>query len=281
MHDLMVKFPASWPEPVVVIVCMVVLAALDFLGALAAAEGLARRSNVLLVLGAISFVLLFWFYASSLQYAELAVVTFGWIVLLQISLLLLDRIHYGISLAPGKVGDAPLSEQEPAIGRVIVHDLMVKFPASWPDPVVVIVCMVVLAALDFLGALAAAEGLARRSNVLLVLGAISFVASVLVLRVLAAVRRACGRHVRLDRAAPDQPAAARPHPLRHLARAREVGGDRRDPGRAGLSRARSRPLGGRPARRAQSSAATPSSTSSERLERLDRRTYVRVEHTFL
>jgi len=98
----MVKFPASWPEPVVVIVCMVVLAALDFLGALAAAEGLARRSNVLLALGALSFLLLFWFYASSLQYAELAVVTFGWIVLLQISLLLLDRIHYGISLAPGK-----------------------------------------------------------------------------------------------------------------------------------------------------------------------------------
>jgi hypothetical protein len=102
VHDLMVKFPANWPDSVVVIVCMVVLAALDLVGALAAAEGLARRSNVLLALGALSFLLLFWFYASSLQYAELAVVTFGWIVLLQISLLLLDRIHYGVSLAPGK-----------------------------------------------------------------------------------------------------------------------------------------------------------------------------------
>jgi hypothetical protein len=102
VHDLMVKFPASWPEPVVVIVCMVVLAGLDLAGALAAAEGLARRSNVLLALGAVSFLFLFWFYASSLQYAELAVVTFGWIVLLQISLVLLDRLHYGVSLAPGK-----------------------------------------------------------------------------------------------------------------------------------------------------------------------------------
>src|SRR5262245_7229179 len=98
----MVKFPASWPDPVIVIVCMVVLAGLDLVGAVAAAEGLARRSNLLLLLGAASFLALFWFYASSLQYAELAVVTFGWIVLLQISLILVDRLHYGISLAPGK-----------------------------------------------------------------------------------------------------------------------------------------------------------------------------------
>lgn len=102
MHDLMVKFPASWPEPVVVIVCMVVLAGLDFVGALAAAEGMARRSNLLLLVGAASFLVLFWFYASALQYAELALVTFGWIVLLQVGLLLVDRMYYGTTLAPGK-----------------------------------------------------------------------------------------------------------------------------------------------------------------------------------
>ena len=102
MHDLMVKFPASWPEPVIVIVCMVALAGLDLLGALAAAEGLARRSNVLLVLGAISFLALFWFYASALQYAELAVVTFGWIVLLQVALVAVDRIRYGAQPTGGQ-----------------------------------------------------------------------------------------------------------------------------------------------------------------------------------
>ena len=39
-----------------------------------------------LVLGAGAFVVLFWVYASSLQYAELAVVTMGWIVLLQVGI---------------------------------------------------------------------------------------------------------------------------------------------------------------------------------------------------
>ena len=46
--------------------------------------------------------MLFWVYASSLQYAELALVTMGWIVMLQVGLVVLDRVRYGVELPPGK-----------------------------------------------------------------------------------------------------------------------------------------------------------------------------------
>ena len=36
------------------------------------------------------------------EYAELALVTMGWIVLLQVGLLALDRVRYGVELPTGK-----------------------------------------------------------------------------------------------------------------------------------------------------------------------------------
>lgn len=103
MSDILLRFPASWPEPLVAGVCMLALAALDFAGAVAAAEWVARRSTTMMVIGILAFVVLFWFYASALQYAELAVVTFGWIVFLQISIVLLDRFRYEVYLPTGKL----------------------------------------------------------------------------------------------------------------------------------------------------------------------------------
>lgn len=102
MTEILFRFPTSWPRPVVAIVCMAVLGVLDFVGALAAAEWVARRSSALAVVGVVAFGVLFWFYASALQYAELAVVTFGWIVFLQVALLLVDRFRYGVQLPVGK-----------------------------------------------------------------------------------------------------------------------------------------------------------------------------------
>jgi hypothetical protein len=103
MTDILLRFPASWPAPLVAGVCMLTLAALDFAGALAAAEWVARRSTTMMVIGILAFVVLFWFYASALQYAELAVVTFGWIVFLQISIVVLDRFRYEVHLPTGKL----------------------------------------------------------------------------------------------------------------------------------------------------------------------------------
>lgn len=40
--------------------------------------------------------------ASSLQYAELAVVTVGWVVVLQVGLVLVDRFRYAVELPPAE-----------------------------------------------------------------------------------------------------------------------------------------------------------------------------------
>lgn len=99
---MLIRVPQEWPQPLVATLAMVVLAVLDLAGALAAKEAVLHRSVGYAVLGAVSFVALFWVYASSLQYAELAPVTFGWIVILQVGLVLLDRLHYGVGIPAGK-----------------------------------------------------------------------------------------------------------------------------------------------------------------------------------
>ena len=99
----LIRLPESWPLPVVAALCMVALAGLDLLGAIAAKEWAEKQNTVALALGALSFIVLFWVYASSLQYAELAVVTMGWIVLLQVGIILVDRLHFGATLPAGKM----------------------------------------------------------------------------------------------------------------------------------------------------------------------------------
>ena len=98
---MLIRVPDSWPQPLVAALAMLALAVLDLAGAFAAKEAVERRSPVIAGLGAIAFLLLFWVYASSLQYAELAPVTLGWIVLLQVGVLLLDRFRYDAHLPHG------------------------------------------------------------------------------------------------------------------------------------------------------------------------------------
>lgn len=97
----MIRFPQSWPQPAVAALAMLLLAALDLAGAWAAKEAVTRRSVGMAALGGLLFLLLFWVYASSLQYADLAPVTFGWVVLLQVGVLLLDRFRYQATLPRG------------------------------------------------------------------------------------------------------------------------------------------------------------------------------------
>jgi hypothetical protein len=98
----LLKAPESWPTWLVGAIAMVALAVLDIAGALAARQWATTSHVAPLLLGAGTFLLLFWVYASALQYAELALVTMGWIVVLQVGLLLIDRFHFGVQLAPGK-----------------------------------------------------------------------------------------------------------------------------------------------------------------------------------
>ncbi len=98
----LLKAPQSWPTVVTATVAMGALAGLDIAGAIAAKEWSVNGSNAAAAIGVTSFVLLFWVYASALQYAELAVVTMGWIVLLQVGLLVIDSVRYGVQHSTGQ-----------------------------------------------------------------------------------------------------------------------------------------------------------------------------------
>ena len=96
----MLRLPSSWPLVVNATVAMAALAVIDLVAAYAAKEWVLHRASSMLALGVVSMVLLFWVYASALQFAELSVVTFGWIVLLQLGVLVLDQFKYGVNHPP-------------------------------------------------------------------------------------------------------------------------------------------------------------------------------------
>ncbi|MFN0282830.1 MAG: hypothetical protein ACKVZ6_12780 [Kineosporiaceae bacterium] len=98
---MFIRAPHSWSPLTVAAVAMVLLAALDLAGAYAAKEAVVRRSPAFAAVGITLFVLLFWVYSSSLQYADLAPVTLGWLVVLQVGVVLLDRFHYGSPVPRG------------------------------------------------------------------------------------------------------------------------------------------------------------------------------------
>ncbi|MCA9858067.1 MAG: hypothetical protein KC438_00025 [Thermomicrobiales bacterium] len=81
---------------------MVILAGLDFCGALLAKQWADNGSRLCFLIGIASFIVLFVFYAASLKTAELSVVTMGWVVLLQVGLVLIDRLHYDVAISADK-----------------------------------------------------------------------------------------------------------------------------------------------------------------------------------
>ena len=80
---------------------MLMLAGLDFIGAVLAREWATERNHWLFAGGLVAFGALFAVYAVSLRLAELSTVTFGWIVTLQVGLLL-ERVRYEVVLPSGK-----------------------------------------------------------------------------------------------------------------------------------------------------------------------------------
>ena len=73
----LLRAPDSWPTWLVGAIAMIALAALDVAGALAAKQWVTTANVAPLLLGSATFLVLFWVYASALQYAELALVTNG------------------------------------------------------------------------------------------------------------------------------------------------------------------------------------------------------------
>jgi hypothetical protein len=85
-------------------VVVVLLAGLDLVGSVLAKEwaGDGSSRHWFFAAGAAVFLVLFVVYAIGLKYAEMSTVTFGWIVVLQVGVLLVERLRYGVSLPTGK-----------------------------------------------------------------------------------------------------------------------------------------------------------------------------------
>lgn len=79
-------------DPVRAVAAMVVLAALDLVGALLARQWSDHRSAVSLVGGVVVFGVLFVVYGKSLDYAHLTTITVGWLVMLQLGVMVLDGV---------------------------------------------------------------------------------------------------------------------------------------------------------------------------------------------
>lgn len=98
--------PQGIPPAVVFILtsvsAMLALALLDFVGAIFAKEWADTRQPWWFVAGLLTFMALYCVYAISLKTAELSIVTIGWVVFLQVGLLLYERVRYGASLPPLK-----------------------------------------------------------------------------------------------------------------------------------------------------------------------------------
>ena len=93
----------AWTAAITSVAAMVGLAALDFTGAIFAKESVERQHTGLYVAGAVSFLALYVIYAQILKTAELSIVTIGWVVFLQVGLLLVDRFRYGVDFGSTKL----------------------------------------------------------------------------------------------------------------------------------------------------------------------------------
>lgn len=98
----MLTVPSALPVPVLLLLAAALLAALDMAGAVAAKRWATSGSTLWFLGGVALFAVLFWTYGSALQYAELSIVTMGWIVMLQVGLLVLDRVQNAVVLSSGQ-----------------------------------------------------------------------------------------------------------------------------------------------------------------------------------
>lgn len=98
------------PAVIIVPVMIVVLAGIDIVGGIVAKSWALGRSPWAFAAGVVLFVLLFWVYGMSLRHGELSTITIGWVVLVTLADMGLDRFHYDVHF--------PLSKWLAALGAV-------------------------------------------------------------------------------------------------------------------------------------------------------------------
>lgn len=90
------------PAAAIVPVMIVVLAGIDIAGGIVAKSWALGRSPWAFAAGVVLFTLLFWVYGMSLRHGELSTITIGWVVLVTLADMGLDRFHYDVHYPPSK-----------------------------------------------------------------------------------------------------------------------------------------------------------------------------------
>jgi hypothetical protein len=90
------------PAALLVPTLIALLAAVDFLLGLVAKSWSGSGSAPLLTLGLALSAVLFWLYGISLRHGHLSSITLGWVVVLTVADLLVDRFQFGVQLPPSK-----------------------------------------------------------------------------------------------------------------------------------------------------------------------------------
>ncbi len=93
---------ARVPAVVIVPVMIIVLAGVDIAGGIVAKSWALGRSPWMFAVGIALFALLFWVYGISLRHGELSTITIGWVVLVTLADMGLDRFHYGVHFPTSK-----------------------------------------------------------------------------------------------------------------------------------------------------------------------------------
>lgn len=82
---------------VIVVGITALLAVIDVLGSIMAKEWSDRRHPWLFAVGAVCAIGLFVLFAVAVRYAEMSTVTLGWVVSMQVGLMLTEQFRYGIA----------------------------------------------------------------------------------------------------------------------------------------------------------------------------------------
>ncbi|MGX7679494.1 hypothetical protein ACSMXN_11435 [Jatrophihabitans sp. DSM 45814] len=97
----LLKMTDVLPRTLLAVAAMLVLAGLDLVGAILARRWADSGSVAFLAAGLCCFAVLFWVYSSSLRYAELIPITFGWIAALQVGLIVIERVRSAAAVPAG------------------------------------------------------------------------------------------------------------------------------------------------------------------------------------
>jgi hypothetical protein len=90
------------PAPAIVPIMVVLLAGIDLVSGVVAKSWAASHSGWLMLAGCAMYLVMFWGYGVSLRFGELSTITLGWVVLVTLGNLALDKFRYQVNFPTSK-----------------------------------------------------------------------------------------------------------------------------------------------------------------------------------